>query len=253
MAIPHITIITATLNCAGTLRDTLESVLAQTFCDYEYIVVDGGSQDETLKIIKEYEPRFSGKLKWTSEPDKNLYDALNKGIGMAMGDVVGILNADDFYSSPNILVTVARTMEDRNIEAVYGDVHYVRREETDKTVRYYSSRIFRPWLMRLGFMPAHPSFYCRRECFLTHGLYDTSFRVAADFELLLRIIYLGHIHMRYLPLDFVTMRRGGISSSGMRSYLQIMRDHLRALKKNGVYSNVLLLSLRYIYKVWELR
>ena len=248
-----ISIITATLNCARTLKDTLESVLAQTFCDYEYIVVDGGSCDETIELLKENEEKFGGKLRWISEHDENLYDALNKGICMATGDVVGILNADDFFTSTDILATIAQTMENKSIDAVYGDVHYVTRKDTGKTIRYYSSHIFSPWLMRLGFMPAHPSFYCRKTCYQTFGNYDTSFHVAADFELLLRIIYLGKIHTQYLPIDFVTMRRGGISSSGIKSYIHIMKDHLRALKKNNIYSNVMLLSLRYIYKIWELR
>lgn len=248
-----ISVITATLNSASTLRDTIQSVLEQSYADYEYIIVDGGSQDDTLKIIKEYEPRFDGKLKWVSEPDKNLYDALNKGIGRAEGEIIGILNADDFYTSSTILETIAQTMNDPAIDAVYGDVHYVSRNDINHVVRRYSSRIFRPWLMRFGFMPAHPSFYCRSRCYRSFGRYDTSFHVAADFELLLRIIYLGKIHTKYIPVDFVTMRRGGISSSGIRSYIHIMKDHLRALKKNCVYSNVFMLSLRYIYKLWELR
>lgn len=248
-----ISVITATLNSASTLRDTIQSVLEQSYADYEYIIVDGGSQDGTQELLKEYDGKFLGRLTWISENDENLYDALNKGIGLAQGKIIGILNADDFYSSNDILATVAQEMKDENLDAIYGDVHYVARENIHKTVRYYSSRIFRPWLMRFGFMPAHPSFYCRSRCYRSFGRYDTSFHVAADFELLLRIIYLGKIHTKYIPVDFVTMRRGGISSSGIRSYIHIMKDHLRALKKNCVYSNVFMLSLRYIYKLWELR
>lgn len=201
-----ISIITATFNSGATLRDTIESVLAQDYNDIEYIIVDGASKDNTLDIIREYEPRFNGRMRWISEPDKGLYDAMNKGIMMATGDVVGILNSDDFYSSTDILSTVAREITD--VDAVYGDIHYVDPSDLTKPVRRYSSRSFCPWMMRLGFMPAHPSFYCRRSAYQSAGLFDTSFRVAADFEQLLRLIFINRIKTRYLPVDFVTMRTG---------------------------------------------
>lgn len=246
-----ISIITATYNCAKTIGNTLESVLSQTWNDYEYIVVDGASTDGTLDIISSYAERFQGRLRYISETDESLYEAMNKGLRMASGEVVGILNADDFYSSDDILALVASAMEDEECDGIYGDVHYVDKEDTTKVVRYYSSRIFRPWLMRFGFMPAHPSFYCRKSVYDQYGVYDTSFRVAADFELLLRMFHKGHIRTRYIRHDFVTMRRGGISTSGWASHRQIMKDHLRGLKKNGILSNRFILSLRYIYKVWE--
>lgn len=245
-----ISIITATYNSGATLRDTIESVLAQTYEDIEYIVVDGASRDNTLDIIREYEPRFGGRMRWISEKDKGLYDAMNKGIAMATGEVVGILNSDDFYTSPKILETVARKIE--MVDAVYGDIHYVDPADLTKPVRNYSSRRFRPWMMRLGFMPAHPSFYCRRRVYQTYGLFDTSFRVAADFEQLLRLIFINRISLRYLPVDFVTMRTGGASSSGFESHKKIIRDHMLAYKKNGIYSNYFLEGLRYIYKIGEL-
>ncbi len=245
-----ISIITATFNSGATLRDTIESVLAQDYSDIEYIIVDGASRDNTLDIIREYEPRFRGRMRWISEQDKGLYDAMNKGIGMASGDVVGILNSDDFYSSSDILSIVAREITD--VDAVYGDIHYVDASDLTRPVRRYSSRSFRPWMMRLGFMPAHPSFYCRRRVYQTYGLFDTSFRVAADFEQLLRLIFINRITLRYLPVDFVTMRTGGVSSSGFESHRKIFRDHQRAYKKNGVYSNIFLEGLRYLYKIYEL-
>lgn len=245
-----ISIITATFNSGATLRDTIESVLSQDYSNIEYIVIDGASKDNTLDIIREYEPRFGGRMRWISEPDRGLYDAMNKGIGMATGDIVGILNSDDFYSSDSILSTVVKEIE--NTDAVYGDIHYVRASDISKPVRRYSSRSFRPWMMRLGFMPAHPSFYCRRRVYQTYGLFDTSFRVAADFEQLLRLIFINRIKIRYLPIDFVTMRTGGVSSSGFESHRKIFRDHQRAYKKNGVYSNIFLEGLRYLYKIYEL-
>lgn len=247
-----ISIITATYNSAATLRDTFESVLRQDYTDYEYIVVDGGSKDGTVDIISQYQPRFGAKLKWISEPDNGIYDAMNKGIGMATGHVVGILNSDDFYTRHDILSQVAEAMRDDNVDAVYGDIHYVDDSDLTKCVRYYSSKRFGRRLMRCGFMPAHPSFYCRRSIYERHGAFDTAYKVAADFECLLRFIFIHRISTRYLPLDFVTMRTGGASTSGWSSHRRILRDHQAAFKKNGVYSNVFLESLRYGYKICEL-
>ena len=264
-----ISIITATYNSGRTLHDTLESVLRQSYKDIEYIIVDGASKDNTLDLIKEYEPRFEGRLHWKSEKDKGLYDAMNKGISRATGDIVGILNSDDYYTSDDVLKTVAETFaEHKEMDAVYGDVHYVDEHDTKKFVRYYSSRMFRRAWMRLGFMPAHPSFYCRKSTYDSFKLdgnviegfkgntdcayFNTTYKIAADFENLLRMIYVNRIKTLYIHKDFVTMRTGGASSSGVSSHKQINKDHLRALKENGVYSNYLLLSIRYLYKIGEL-
>ena len=248
-----ITIITATCNSASTLRDTFESILRQTFQDYEYIVVDGASKDGTVEFIKEYEPRFGGRMKWSSEPDKGIYDAMNKGLARATGDVVGLLNSDDFYTSDDILERVyAAFLDDANLDAVYGDVHYCKWDDVTKPVRYYSSKGFRRWKMFIGYMPAHPSFYCKKDVYDRYGCFDTSFKVASDFECLLRFIYIHRIKTRYVPRDFVTMREGGASSSGVRSHLAINRDHLEAFKKNGVRSNTAFESIRYVFKIFEI-
>lgn len=247
----RISVITTTYNSGRTIGDTLESVLRQTYSDVELIVVDGASRDDTMDVVRRYEPRFGGRLRWTSEPDRGIYDAMNKGIARATGDVIGILNSDDFYTSDTVLERVAEAMAGGDVDAVYGDIHYVRDGDLRRCVRYYSSRPFRRWMMRLGFMPAHPSFYCRREVYERCGTFDTTYRVAADFENLLRLIYVNRIRTCYLPADFVTMRTGGASTSGLSSHRQIMRDHLRALRSNGVWSCTPLLGLRYIYKIWE--
>lgn len=264
-----ISIITATYNSGVTLRDTFESVLRQDYKDFEYVIVDGGSTDNTLDIIREYEPMFEGRMTWKSEKDKGLYDAMNKGISRATGDVVGILNSDDFYTSDDILATVADSFNNNcGLDAVYGDVHYVDEHDTSKLVRYYSSRTFRRSWMRMGFMPAHPSFYCKKLTYQKYKLngneiegfkgnpdcayFNTTYKIAADYENLLRMIFVHNISTLYIPKDFVTMRTGGVSSSGAASHKQINKDQVRALKENGVYSNIFLLSLRYIYKVGEL-
>lgn len=251
--IMKISIITATYNSGKTVGDTLKSVLAQTYHDYELLVVDGASKDNTLEVVKKMEPLFEGRMRYISEPDKGIYDAMNKGIRMATGDVIGILNSDDFYTSDDALACIAWTLENEKVDAVYGDIHYVDDEDLKKCVRYYSSKPFRRWMMRLGFMPAHPSFYCRKEVYEKYGAFDAeNYRVAADFENLLRLIFVNKIKTHYINKDFVTMRTGGASSSGLESHKRIMRDHLKALKKNGVYSNFFLLGLRYIYKVGEI-
>ena len=265
----RISIITATYNSEATVSDTLESVLRQDYSDYEFIIKDGGSTDGTLAICREYESRFEGRMRIISAPDKGLYDAMNMGIASATGEVIGILNSDDFYTSNDILSTVARQFEQTpDIDALYGDIHYVKADDTSKLVRYYSSRMFRRRWMRFGFMPAHPSFYCKKATYerfkldgtkiegfkgdVSCAYFNTSYKIAADFEFLVRTIFVGRIKTHYINKDFVTMRSGGASNSGVSSHKQINRDHQKALKENGVYSNILFLALRYVYKVGEL-
>ena len=248
-----LSLITVTYNSENTLSTTIKSVLEQSYNNIEYIIIDGASKDNTVTIIKEYEYSFNGRLKWISEPDKSLYDAMNKGIRMATGDIVGILNSDDFFTSNNVLQEIANTFEkEQDLDAIYGDIHFVNPENLQKCVRYYSSNIFKRSLMRLGFMPAHPSFYLRRECFEKYGLYKTDYKIAADFEFLLRVIFKNKIRTKYLPMDMVTMRTGGASTSGIKSHIRIMKEHLRAFKENGIYTNAGLLSLRYFYKIGEI-
>lgn len=247
-----VSVITTTWNSGTTLRDTLESVLRQTYPDIEHIIVDGGSTDETMELVRKYEPRYNGRLRYISEPDEGIYDAMNKGIRMATGEIIGILNSDDFYTSPDTVETLASELENNHVDAVYGDIHYVDNKDLDKCVRYYSSAGFCRWKMLLGFMPAHPSFYCRKKVYECFGLFKTSYKVAADFENLLRLIYVGKISSKYVPKDCVTMRTGGASTSGLVSHRQIMADHVRAYRENHVRSNALLDSLRYVYKVAEI-
>lgn len=247
-----VSVITATYNSGATLRDTLESVLSQTYSDIEHIIVDGGSTDNTMSMIQEYEPRYNGRLRYISEPDKGIYDAMNKGIRMATGEVIGILNSDDFYTSADTVGTLVDELERNQVDAVFGDIHFVESDDLDKCVRYYSSAGFRRWKMLFGFMPAHPSFYCRKAVYERFGLFKTSYKVAADFENLLRLIYVSKISIKYVAKDCVTMRTGGASTSGLTSHLRIMSDHVRAYQENRVRSNALLDSLRYIYKVAEI-
>lgn len=247
-----ISIITTSYNSVHTLRDTMDSVLRQSYADYEYIVVDGASKDGTVDLIREYEPLFGDRLRWVSEPDRGIYDAMNKGIAMSTGDVVGLLNSDDFYTSDDILATVAHSFSSSDApDAIYGDVHYVDENDITRPVRYYSSRKFTRKRMLMGYMPAHPSFYVRKECYEKYGAFDTSYRVAADFDNLLRLIYVNEISTRYIAKDFVTMRMGGASSSGLSSYRRIISDHFRAYRTNGVKPRYILYFWRYVKKLFE--
>ena len=248
-----VSIITVAKNSEKTIEDTMKSVLGQTYSDIEYIVVDGCSSDRTLDIVKQYESVFNGRMKWFSEQDKGIYDAMNKGISIATGDVVGILNSDDYFTSNDVIERMVAAFEDDRVDAVYGDIHFIHDGEPDKCIRYYSSKLFRRMWLRFGLMPAHPSFYCRREIFEKAGLYKTDYKISSDFEMMVRLFYIHHLRARYLPMDFVTMRTGGASTKNVRSRLQIIKEDVRGCRENGIYSNMLMTSVKYLYKIFEFR
>lgn len=251
---PKISVITVTSGSAATLHSTLHSVEIQTYPYIEHVIVDQASKDGTADIIRKWAKEWRGEINWISEPDNGPYDAMNKGIAMATGDIVGILNSDDYFTAPDILERVARAFEsDAALDAVYGDIHFVSPAHVDRTVRYFSSRLFRPSLMRFGFMPAHPTLYVRREVYERVGLYKTDYRIAADYEMMVRLFCVHHVRSRYLPVDFVTMRTGGLSTSGIRARLISLREDTRACRENGIYTHPLLVSLKFLYKVFELR
>ena len=248
-----ISIITATFNSAKTLKDTIQSVLRQTNKDFEYLIIDGGSTDETIDIVKSYESEFSGRLKWVSEKDQGIYDAMNKGIKMASGDVVGILNSDDYFTSDDILQTVADAFKCQEIDAIYGDIHFIRDGNPQKCIRYYSSRMFRPFWLRFGFMPAHPSFYCKREIFDKAGLYSLDYKIGADYEMMVRLFKRHKIKSLYVNKDFVTMRTGGASNNNVRSRLTLIEEDVKACRVNGIYTNRFFIMLKFLYKIFEFR
>ena len=235
-----VSIITVTYNSAATVEDTILSVLRQTYPDIEYIVVDGGSKDRTMALVKRYETAFGGRLKWVSEPDKGIYDAMNKGIRMASGEVAGILNSDDYYTSDDVIANMVQAFRD-DVDAVYGDVHFVRDGQPHRCVRYYS------WL-RFGFMPAHPSFYLRKSVYDRAGEYRLDYRIGADYEMMVRLFYTYKIRAKYLSQDFVTMRTGGASTRNMRSRLTLIAEDVRACRDNGVYTNTLMICTKFAYK-----
>ena len=248
-----VSIITVSYNSAQTLGDTMKSVLEQTYHDIEYIVVDGGSTDNTIAIIHQYESQFGDRMKWVSEKDNGIYDAMNKGIQMATGDVVGILNSDDFFTASDVIERMVAGFDSDNTDAVYGDIHFIHDGNPEKCVRYYSSKPFRPLWLRFGFMPAHPSFYCRRALFDKAGLYKTDYKIGSDYEMMVRLFLVHKIRAKYLPIDFVTMRTGGASTRNVRSRLQLIQDDVRGCRENGIYTNLLMISMKFLYKIFELK
>ena len=241
-----ISIITVTYNSAATVRDTMESVLKQTYKDYEYLVIDGGSKDNTVDIIKEMESKFEGRMRWISEKDKGMYDGINKGIRMATGDVVGIINSDIFDEINKAFE------ENKDVEAIYGDVRFVNPDNLEKTVRYYSSKHWQPWRFRFGFMPAHPTFFTYKENFEKYGYYQYDYHIAADYELLIRHLYTNHVRAKYVPLDFMKMRTGGRSTNGWKANVLLNKEIVRACKENGIWTCMPILFLKYFIKVFEL-
>lgn len=248
-----VSIITVTYNSAETLAMAIKSVLRQSYPDIEYIVKDGGSTDRTIEILKEYEPKFHGRMKWVSEKDKGIYDAMNKGIEMATGEVVGILNSDDFFTANDVISKVGETITQNKVDAVYGDIHFVRDSNLQKCVRYYSSKLFSPFWLRFGFMPAHPSFYVRRDILMKAGLYKIDYKIGADFEMMVRLFHTYHISYYYLQKDFVTMRIGGASTRDINSRRILLQEDVRACRENGIRTCQMLISLKYLYKIFEYR
>ncbi|MDA3924629.1 MAG: glycosyltransferase family 2 protein [Kiritimatiellae bacterium] len=247
-----ISLITACFNSASVISHAMDTILSQTYNDVEYIVVDGGSTDGTVDVIKEYESKFDGKIRWVSEADQGLYDALNKGIRMATGDVVGILNADDFFRHEKVLEEVAKTFDD-DIDAVYADIRFVKGEKLDQVTRYYSAKRWKPWMLRWGYMPPHPTFYCRRAKFDELGFYKLDYKIAADYELLIRFLWKGGLRTRYINDALIDMRLGGMSTTGVDSTITLNREIARGNRENGVYTNMLMLCFKYVFKVWELK
>lgn len=247
-----ISIITVTFNSGKTLHDTIQSVLSQSYSDIEYILIDGSSKDNTVDIIKEYESQFCGRMKWISEKDKGLYDAMNKGIRMATGDIVGIINSDDFYHQTDIISKVAEAFQYEAVEAIYGDVRFVNPDNPDKTVRYYSSKNFSPKLFRYGFMPAHPTFFTYRKYFEEFEYYKTDYKIAADYELLIRFLHTHRLKTKYLPFDFMKMRTGGTSTASIKSNILLNKEIVRACRENGIWTCMPLLFLKYSIKIFEL-
>lgn len=247
-----ISIVTATYNSARTVRDTFNSVLSQTYRDIEYIVVDGLSTDGTTDIIREFEPRFGGRLRWVSEKDKGIYDAMNKGIFMATGDVVGVLNSDDLFFDENVVADIAAAFRENDVDCIYGNLKFVSHDDITKVVREWKGSQHRPGAFLRGWHPAHPTFYARRECYDRYGGFDLSIDISADFDLMLRFIEKHGISNLYVDRNFIWMRTGGESTGSLRRIMRGNGNVLRSFRKNGYHVTSLYLLRRWMPKLRNL-
>ena len=229
-----ITIVTVAYNSAKTIKDTIESVLSQTYKNYEYIIVDGKSKDNTLDIVKEYEPRFEGRLRWISEPDKGIYDAMNKGISMATGEVVGILNSDDIFYDENVLETIVNAFEQQNCDSVFGNLQFVKENDLNTVVRIWKGSPYKKGAFLKGWHPAHPTFYVKRSVYEQYGLFDISLDISADIELMLRFIEKYNISTYYIDRNIIKMRMGGESTRSISNIIKANKNCLKAFEKNNL-------------------
>lgn len=243
-----VSIVTVVYNCSETIQGCIESVLNQDYEDVEYIIVDGCSNDGTLDVIEKYKSQLG---QFISEKDKGIYDAMNKGIKLATGDVVGILNADDFfYSKDTISKIVASFESDGSIDATIADIVFVN-EDNSRVLRHYNARKWNPEKFAWGYMPPHPSFFCKRNLFDKLGLYKTDYKIAADYELLIRYLYVNKINYKYLPMITTRMRMGGVSTKNVNSILTLNKEIKRACKENNLGTNFLKIYTKYIFKPFE--
>lgn len=229
-----ISIITVCYNSALTIRDTFESILSQTYSDIEYVVIDGNSKDETVSIIREYEPKFNGRMRWISESDKGLYDAMNKGISISSGELVSILNSDDVYFDKNVIEDVVLQIQQSGTDTLFGNIEFVKSDNIDIVVRKWISSPFLAGSFRKGWHPPHPSFFCKRNVYEQYGTFDTSFQISADFELMLRLLEKYKVSTIYYNRNIVKMRMGGESTGSIKSTIIGNKGVIRAFKKNGI-------------------
>ena len=228
-----ISLITATYNSAATIATCIESVNRQTHADIEHIIIDGASKDNTLEIIQSMPNRV---VRIVSEPDKGIYDAMNKGIALATGEVVGILNSDDQFYADNALEQIASAFAQTGADCTYGNLVYTNTE--GKVVRSWKSRPYRTGLFARSWSPAHPTFYCKTELYRRYGLYKTDYRIAADVELMLRFLEVHGISSHFIDQTLVNMLQGGVSNQGLKSTLIITREMQRAFRENGLPFNL---------------
>jgi glycosyltransferase involved in cell wall biosynthesis len=241
-----ISIITICLNNEKTIKNTLDSVKNQKFENIEHIVIDGRSKDKTLSIVKQY-PNIS---KVISESDKGIYDALNKGIKISSGDIIGILHADDIFYDNHVVDQISKIFKKNSrVEILSGNVVFFNQKKSNINDRIIRSDRFKPWMLRFGFMPAHTATFFKKSIFKNFGVYDTSFKSAGDYDFFLRLILVNKVKLFFINKILVRMRTKGTSTSGIQSYLRTSIEILNSLKKNGFYSNFLFVILRLPFKL----
>ncbi|HGY1051989.1 TPA: glycosyltransferase family 2 protein [Aeromonas salmonicida subsp. pectinolytica] len=227
-----VSIITATYNSAATIHDTLSSLENQTYPNIEYIIVDGASKDNTLEVIKNHCTRVSQAI---SEPDHGIYDALNKGIAAATGDIVGFLHSDDLFAYPEAVQDMVDIFKSGDHDAVYADLEYVQQDNINKMVRLWQSGTYNKNKLKYGWMPAHPTFYMRRSCYIKFNDFDLTYKISADYDSILRYLWQGNVNAGYLPKVLIKMRVGGISNRSLANILCKTREDIQAMRNNGLF------------------
>ncbi|MEO6548208.1 MAG: glycosyltransferase family 2 protein [Ferruginibacter sp.] len=243
-----VSLITVTSNSGTYLEDCIKSVINQQYENIEHIIIDGKSTDNTLDIIRQYDAHI---YKWISESDKDMYDALNKGISLATGDIIGILNSDDMFASNDVISSIVDCFNEHKLDAIYGDLVYVDKDNTNRIIRYWKGLTYNRFHFNYGWMPAHPTFYVRRELIDEYGGYRTHYFTASDYEFMARYLYLYRISARYLPKLIVKMRNGGQSNITLKSRLRANRRDYLAMKRNRIPFPFLASVLKPIIKLHQ--
>ena len=243
-----VSIITVVLNNVQQIEDCIHSVLNQTYRNIEYTIIDGGSTDGTIDLIKKYEKKI---FHWVTEPDRGIYDAMNKGIMKSSGDIIGILNSDDIYFDERVMEKVVQCFQDTDADTCYGDLQYVNRDDTNKIIRYWKSNIYNKNNFRRGWMPPHPTFFVKRKIYDTYSFYNLNFPLAADYELMLRFLYAKNVSTAYIPECLVKMRTGGSSRPGLFNTYKNIAENYRAWKVNGLNTNPLTFIMKPLFKTLQ--
>lgn len=247
-----VSIVTVVYNNKCTIQDAMNSVLAQEYDELEYVIVDGASTDGTIEVIKEVVKGYPERsIRFISEKDDGIYDAMNKGIRLASGDVIGILNSDDFYMNNNVISKVINEFREKNVDAVFADLVYVRANDLDKIVRYYDSANFHPGKMAYGWMPAHPTFFTKKKIYEQYGLYKGNYQISADYELIARFLFKNNVSYSYIPKVLIKMRLGGASTRSLKSSWILNKEVLRACAENGIKTNIFKLLSKYPSKILQ--
>jgi glycosyltransferase involved in cell wall biosynthesis len=242
----RVTIITAVINNKIYIEACMKSLLNQTHRNIEYIIIDGGSADGTIEIIKKYENKVT---KWISEPDNGIYDALNKGIRLAQGEIIGFLHADDVYANDKVIEKVADIFTKYNVDSCYGDLLYVDKNNPEKIIRYWKSNPYKEGLFRKGWMPPHPTFFVKRKIYEKYGSFNTDFKIAADYELMLRFLGKYKISTYYIPEVLIKMRIGGASNRSLRNLIIKTTEDYRAWKVNSLNKSLYTIPLKNLSKI----
>lgn len=244
----RISIITVTFNNEATVEQTVQSVLSQSYSNIEYIIVDGKSSDNTLSIVEKHKNNIA---KIISEKDEGLYDALNKGIAAASGDIIGVLHADDFYTHCDVIRKIMNLFYDSDTDAVYGNLYYVQKDNTAVVARRWVSGEYNKEKFLFGWMPPHPAFFIKRSHYLNYGLYNTSLGTAADYELMLRMLYKNNLKAKYLNETIVHMRTGGVSNASLGRRIKANMQDRKAWAVNHIRPRWYTLFLKPLRKVFQ--